>query len=640
MWPSIASTTASSRSTYEGEDPVALPHEVQALPGQQVHAANSEGAGTYYVAVHASHPEYKLRTRVYDPPPYTDPQRGRAHRARLHPCRGRFVARQHAAPRRHSRPRRERPPGNVALRGLPCDAFPAARAAVRRAERLSGGAAAAAAVPDRALLQQPAPVLRIRGAGRGVGARDLGAGERARPHVAPAGIFESRFRASAARASTRAVAEYLKLYYAGRDKLPPDETNGNTPLVSAHEVAWYAWTATKDPRMGDLIAAGEVKNMVDLCYQTLALAEIDRDEISRADPEERRADPLAAAAGRAVVDAVRGEPAGGGVPDRARAVGAAGGGHSGIESAGGEGASTSFSSRQQTFGGWMDPLQSFENFRTPFRETQMAVLALSAYFPSRTREGWNRPGWSELSTDPVECSAQLDDIWDAPSSERSAGRRSTATRSTDALIRQAAAEALGRLGQLPDAKLLGDPSKMVQRTAAWALGSLTAGIRSMPVRTIEPRSNRRTTGRDGARRASFARISPRSRKRAGTGGFVGESSPTLIRVRWCGCRPSRALAVLVLDRRTRRRRARSRTPCSPRSARTQHPLGGRSTCRTAVYNLADENIRYLYNNWVALLPRPEDRDRAIRGRLAVESRLAEKFAAVLESGPASQKKAC
>ena len=51
------------------------------------------------------------------------------------------------------------------------------------------------------------------------------------------------------------VAEYLKLYYAGRDKLPPDETNGNTPLVSAHEVAWYSWSVTKDPRMGDMIAA-------------------------------------------------------------------------------------------------------------------------------------------------------------------------------------------------------------------------------------------------------------------------------------------------------------------------------------------------------------------------------------------------
>jgi hypothetical protein len=63
-----------------------------------------------------------------------------------------------------------------------------------------------------------------------------------------------------------------------------------------------------------------------------------------------------------------------------------------------------------------------------------------------------------------------------------------------------------------------------------------------------------------------------------------------------------------------------------------------SNLRDAVYNLADENIRYLYNNWVALLPSQEDRDRVVRGRLAIEARLAAKFAGVLENGPVSQKK--
>ena len=65
-----------------------------------------------------------------------------------------------------------------------------------------------------------------------------------------------------------------------------------------------------------------------------------------------------------------------------------------------------------------------------------------------------------------------------------------------------------------------------------------------------------------------------------------------------------------------------------------------SNLRDAVYNLADENIRYLYNNWVPLLPRAEDRERAIRGRLAVESRLAEKFAAVLETVRTRRRRRC
>ncbi len=91
-------------------------------------------------------------------------------------------------------------------------------------------------------------------------------------------IFEDEVTGERRESFHKGVAEYLKLYYAGRDKLPPDETNGNTPLVSAHEVAWYSWSVTKDPRMGDMIMAGEVKNTIDLCYQTLALADIDREK--------------------------------------------------------------------------------------------------------------------------------------------------------------------------------------------------------------------------------------------------------------------------------------------------------------------------------------------------------------------------
>ena len=64
----------------------------------------------------------------------------------------------------------------------------------------------------------------------------------------------------------------------------------------------------------------------------------------------------------------------------------------------------------------MDPLQSFENFRTPFRETQMAVLALSSYFPAGPRaKGWDSAAPARLSSDPVELLQQLDGIWDPPS---------------------------------------------------------------------------------------------------------------------------------------------------------------------------------------------------------------------------------
>ena len=125
----------------EGQDPVALPHEVQALPGNKFAPRMLSEAGDYYVRVRANHPEYKLRTRVYDPPPYNDPQQAVRTAVDYILARGRFVARQYAAARRTAGSRGERASGNVAVRGLPRQPFFAARAALCGGERISGGAA-------------------------------------------------------------------------------------------------------------------------------------------------------------------------------------------------------------------------------------------------------------------------------------------------------------------------------------------------------------------------------------------------------------------------------------------------------------------------------------------------------------------
>ena len=72
--------------------------------------------------------------------------------------------------------------------------------------------------------------------------------------------------------------------------------------------------------------------------------------------------------------------------------------------------------RQQPFGGWMDPLQSFENFKTPFRETQFAVLALSTYYPLAGRaKGWDSPAPQSLSAAPDRLLTELDALWERPS---------------------------------------------------------------------------------------------------------------------------------------------------------------------------------------------------------------------------------
>ena len=290
--------------------------------------------------------------------------------------------------------------------------------------------------------------------------------------------------------------------------------------------------------------------------------------------------------------------------------------------------------RQQPFGGWMDPLQSFENFRTPFRETQMAVLALSTYYPmDRRAKGWDSPPPQALSTAPGNCSPNWMRM--GTSFGRSAATIGAAAQSNEALVRQAAVEALGRLAIPATApllvKLLEDPSKLVQRTAAWRLRQVYGAHPDTATRNF--------------RRARFSgRAHAWGATRVFAHHFAALATAQELVAALDGCRRSgardppegdpRPVAGVVLEPGVEVR-GRIEDPCW-RLAQPQHPWV-EANLHAAIYNLADENIRYLYNNWVALLG-PEDRDRAIQGRLAVESQLADKFAGVLEHGPDAQKK--
>ncbi|MGO9259796.1 MAG: HEAT repeat domain-containing protein [Bryobacteraceae bacterium] len=621
---------------FEGEDPVTLPHEVQAIPGNAFTPRILKEKGTYYIAVRAGYPEYRLRTRVYEPPPYRDP------RAAVRTALDYILA---AGDSWHvNTPRR----GGVFDRvasvhqetslcvGCHTTHFPL-RAALYAARN-------GYPVVQRQQLEflterfynNPRPFYGFEQDGA-VWARVISAPANVLGRMAHLiDLFEQEISGEHRVGYREGIARYLNLYYSGRDKLAPDETNGNTPIVSAHEVAWYAWTVTKDPRMGDFIATGEVKNMIDLCYQTQALADIDgtryraqirknaerilslqrpdgqwsmRFEANQPEVEFQTGHALWAlqAAGIPVDH-----------PQVAKAI-------------------DYLLKRQQAFGGWMDPLQSFENFRTPFRETQMAILALSAYFPVAGRaNGWNSPPVEALSSDPAVLLEQLDQIWDPPSPEVRR-QMEAAAESPDALIRQAAVEALGRLGQ-PDTvstKLLGDPSKMVQRTAAWALRQSYSRHAGAPagelVAALSSSDERTRWGTTRVFAEHFAALARRP-----------EFAPPLLRLVADPSMNVRMNAVKALWQFwfwSADLPAKNRIEDTLLSAMAQpQPEWVESNLRDAIYNLADENIRYLYNNWVALLGQPADRERAIRGRLAVEARLAGKFAAVLLSGPDAQKR--
>ena len=619
---------------FEGEDPVTLPHEVQALPGNKFTPRILKDSGTYYIAVRARHPEYKLRTRIYDPPPYSDPKA--AVRTALDYILGAGDSWHANTPRRGGILDRVASVHQETSLCVACHTthFPL-RAQLYAARN-------GYPVMERQQLQflcerfynNPRPFYGFEREGP-VWARVISAPANVLGRMSHLlDIFEQQISGERREAFHRGVAEYLKLYYAGRDKLPADETNGNTPLVSAHEVAWYAWTATKDPHLPNLIAAGEIKNMADLCYQTQALADIDAKQYSA--QIRKNVDRILALQRPDGQWSMRFEPSQPEVEFQT--------GHAlwALQAAGVPVSDPRVTKaiqyvlgRQQEFGGWMDPLQSFENFRTPFRETQMAILALSSYFPQTERaHGWNSPRIESLSSDPVAELEQLDEVWDAPSLAVRE-RILTTAHSNDALLRQAAIEALGRIGQCPDPAFLGDASKMVQRTTAWAMRQAHSRNPDLPIDDVRGAlgspDDRTRWGATRIFASHFSALAARPELAADLERLTEDRVPAVrmaaVKGLWqfwfwtpeTSVKDGIENALLIA------------------LGKPQHPWV-RQNLHHAIYNLADENIRYLYNNWVPLLADPADRERAIRGRLKVEAKLANKFSEFLDHGSAEQKK--
>jgi hypothetical protein len=622
----------------EGQDPVAQPHEVQALPGNKFAPRVLRDAGTYYVRVRANHPEYKLRTRVYDAPPYRNPQD--AVRTAVDYIMGAGDSWFANTPRRGGAFDRV---SGVHQETSLCVACHASHFS-QRAQLYS----IANGYPlvqrqqlhflEERFYNNPRPFYGFEREGA-VWSRVISAPANVLSRMdVLTGLYEQNVSGVPRPRYHAGIAEYLKIYYAGKDKLPPDETNGNTPLVSAHEVAWYSWKATKDPRLPEMIAGGEVKNMVDLCYQTLALAEIDRTKY--ADKIKANAERILSLQRESGQWSMRFEPAqpevefqtghalwalsAAGIPATEPRV---------------KKALDYLLSRQQAFGGWMDPTQSFENFKTPFRETQFAVLALSSYFPRVGRaKGWDAPLPKSLSADPATLVAQLDGVWERPAPALMKQIESAAA-SDEPMVRQAALEVLGRLampGSVPLlVKSLGDGSKLVQRTAAWALRQVYGASPGAPHAELAAAlASSEARLRWGAARVfahQFAALAKEPDLVESLRRLAADPVPAI-----------RMAAVKALwqdwfwngDAKTR---SGIEDTLLSAMAAPQHPWV-MSNLEGAIYNLADENIRYLYNNWVALLGRPEDRDRAMQGRLAVESQLAEKFAKILAQGPDAQKK--
>lgn len=620
----------------DGEDPVTLPHEVQALAGNKFTPRILKEPGTYWIAVRASHPEYKLRTRVYDVPPYSDPHE--AVRTGLDYILAAGDSWHANTPRRGGVFDRVSSVHQETSLCVACHVTHFSQRAQLYAARNGYP------VVERQQLQflaerfynNPRPFYGFEQQGA-VWSRVISAPANVLGRMSHLmDIYEDQITGERRESFHKGIVEYLKLYYAGRDKLPPDETNGNTPIVSAHEIAWYAWTATKDPKLAELMAAGDVKNVTDLCYQTLALADIDSSRYaSLIQKNVQRLFSLQRPDGQWSYKFESDQPEvefqTGHVLWTLKAAGVP------LTDPHVSKAVSYLLGRQQSFGGWLDPLQSFENFRTPFRETQFATMGLSAYYPLGARaKGWNAPVISKLSSDPVRLLEQLDNIWDSPPD---AVRKQIvdAAQSNDALVRQAAVEALGRLGKREPVllKLLGDPSKMVQRTAAWAVRQTYSRHEQSPSSDLLAAlqsSDDRT--RWGATRVFAQHFSTLARRPEMAAALLKLTGDPAVSVRMMAIKGSWQLWFWTPDTMVK---SNIEDTLLAQMLKPQSPWI-ESNLHDAIYNLADENIRYLYNNWVPLMGEEGERERAIRGRLSIEARLANKFAAVLDSGSDEQRK--
>jgi hypothetical protein len=621
----------------EGEDPVSIPHEVQALPGNKFTTRVLRAPGTYYLRVLARHPEYRLRTRVYNAPPYADPHE--AVQTAIDYLMGAGDSWHANTPRRGGVMTRVANVHQETSLCVACHVTHFTQRAQLYASRQGY------AIEQRNSLQflterfynNPRPLFGFEQEGA-VWARVISAPANVLGRMSHLlDIYEREVTGERRESFHAGVKGYLDIYYQGRTKIPANETNGNQPLVSKYEVAWYAWENTKDPAVAALLEQDDIGDMIDLCYQTLALAAVDK---------QRHAAKIAANAERILslqresgqwpmkFDAKEKEAefqtghalwalAAAGVPRENPQVA------KGLRYLLG---------RQQDFGGWLDPLQSFENFRTPLRETQMAVLALSAYYPAGKRKrGWGLTSAS-IAAAPEQALLDAQSVWDRPSEEAMAELRKMLA-SKDAFARQSAAEALGRLASPEDLPallgLLGDTSKLVQRTVAWAVRQIYVRHPEVPLdgleRALASSQPRVQWGATRVFATHFARLAQEPKLAAALLGATRSANPATAIQAWKGLwqfwfwSPDAEVKSQIEDAFLAGLRR-------PQSDWVERNLA------EGIYNIADENIRYLYNNWVPLLALESDQEKVIRGRLAIEARHAEKFARFLETADDSGRK--
>ncbi len=615
-----------------GADPVTPPHEVQALPGNKF-TTRILTKGAYYVRVDANHVFYRLQTSSYDVPPYADPRK--AVRAGMDYLASAGDSWHANTPRHGGIVNRVSNTHHETQLCIACHAthFTTRGELTANQNGYAVNKRSSLQFLTERLANNPRPFY---GYPDAYWTNVISASANVMSRLAVlVHQYDQAFTGEKRLSLLKGVAGYLKIYYRGRTELPNDESNGNTPLVSTYEVAWYSWKVfdelfklTNESEYRDyrdqirkLIEQEKIKNTVDLCYQTLALADMDCGAYAgRIKRNAERILSLQRPDGQWSMLFEKDSPS---VEFQtyqslyALAVAGYSPDHPQIAKS-----LRLCLDRQQEFGGWFDPKQSYENFRTPFRETQFAVMALSQFYKGDATKEVGQDGI--LSHDPV---AKLERMDDLPIADRI-----EYLRSEEPMVRLSAASSLGLAGSrqaIPELmKLLGDRSKLIQIAASQALRRI-ASRHQTGYREIQAAlGSRDERTRWGAARVFAQHFAYLTTNNAIADKLIAMLADPVVTIRMQAAKSLMRWHYWTKDEAVKDRIA---DAFVARMAVAEHPWVRRNLLEN-FYSLADENVRYLYNNWIGHLAQKEDRNHATRGHRETSRKMAERIAHALETG--------
>lgn len=661
----------------EGIDPQSLQRERPPRPGANKFTTRVLARGRYFVMVDACQPEYQLRTKLFDLPPYLKAESAAEASDEAVATAARSAIRTamdfqllagdswHANTPRKGHPLdRVSNPHHETATCIACHpthfATQSALAAVKAGERVEQPFALLF-LTDR-LANNPVPFY---GKPEALWARVIPAPANVMSRLSTILMdYENLVSKTPRNNLHKGVGEFLKLYYDGRTELPPDESNGNNP-VSRFKVAADSWRQldelfrrTGDPRWSetrDLIAKltppAAPANTRDLAQKVVALAwmgaEGSAKELGSALAKLRELQhpdghwPIKFDAGSPGAEMQTGEclfamaQAGVGRDDPAVQKGL-----------------RALLVRQKPFGGWLD-LGPYEQFQTPFRETQWALTALSAYHPlKRQPAGWSAPLGPEpesLSSESgLELVTRVERLWDPPAPPTLTALAKLLTHENP-IVRYSAARALSRVGDVraidPLCKALGDDSKVVRRAVAEAVRSIgnrieaqgapgdNAEKRALTSAIVAALQSDDDLVRRGATRIFAAHFRDLSQELALADALIGRIDD---RDPVTAMQAIKGLWRFWYWRADQGVREKIEDALIQRLAVESRPWP-RTNLIEALYIIGDDNIRYLFNNWIPSLAKEEDRRRASEAEHAGVNRLGEKYLRALASGNAMQK---